>query len=232
VTDPSFSTTSQPTRRRHWRLRLAAAALFAVITLGLGAVYAVGGFGGNAADPGKCAVDRDLAHRLKARAVGEVAAFVPAETPRSLAGLGFDEAAGPTTLAARAGRVVLLNLWATWCGPCRKEMPALDRLQQKLGSKDFEVIAVNIDQRNPERARRFREEIGVAALAPYADPDLTTFHDLQRVGLARGLPTTVLIGRDGCELGALAGPAEWDGDAARALIGEAIDHRRSGGPDR
>ncbi|TBW33954.1 redoxin domain-containing protein [Siculibacillus lacustris] len=223
MTEPEPLTASQPEPAPRDRRRLAAVALVAGVILGVGAVYAVGGFGGNAQDAGKCALDRALVDRLTARSIGEVAAFAPAAPSHALGDLAFAEPDGrPTTLAARRGRVVLLNLWATWCVPCRKEMPALDRLQSAVGSPDFEVVAVNLDQRDPDKPRRFRDETGIRALAAYADPSLGIFREMQKIGLAHGLPTTVLVSREGCELGSMAGPAEWDGADARALIGEAL----------
>ena len=202
--------------------RVALLALLAVAA-GLGAVYGIGGLGGNADEAGKCAATLATAAKLKPLAQGDVAAFTPAESRRDLSGLAFDRA-GPaaTTLAAWKGRVVLLNLWATWCVPCRKEMPALDRLQAKLGAADFEVVAVNLDTRDPERPKKFLTDIGVASLGWYADPTLAAMKGLQKLGLVTGLPTTILIDRQGCELGRLAGPAEWDRDDATALISAAL----------
>ena len=134
----------------------------------------------------------------------------------------FTDADGrPATLAAFSGRVVLLNLWATWCGPCRKEMPALDRLQQNRGNADFEVVAVNLDTRDPEKPKTFLAETGVKALAFRSDASFAFFRSLQSLGLARGLPTTILLDRRGCELGVMAGPAAWDGPEAVALIDRA-----------
>jgi thiol-disulfide isomerase/thioredoxin len=113
---------------------------------------------------------------------------------------------------------VLFNLWATWCVPCRKEMPALDALQARLGGPDFEVVAVNIDTRDPEKPKRWLHEVGIGHLAYYADPAAKTFQDLKAVGKAFGMPTTLLIDREGCELAALAGPAEWaSGDAVKLI---------------
>jgi len=191
--------------------------------LGLGAVYGIGGLGGNADGAGKCAGTLAEATRLKPLARGAVAAFGPAEVRRDLSALAFGAAeAKPTTLAAWKGRVVLLNLWATWCVPCRKEMPGLDRLQKALGSADFEVVALNLDTRDAERPKKFLADIGVAGLGWYADPSLGAMKALQKLGLVTGLPTTILIDRGGCELGVMAGPADWDGPDAAALIGAAL----------
>ncbi|HYP57175.1 MAG TPA: TlpA disulfide reductase family protein, partial [Beijerinckia sp.] len=110
------------------------------------------------------------------------------------------------------------NLWATWCVPCRQEMPALDQLEAKLGSKDFEVVAVNIDTAKLDRPKAFLNEAGVKSLAFYADNTATIFQNLRTAGKALGLPTTILIGKDGCEIGTMAGPANWDSADALALL--------------
>ncbi len=199
--------------------RLAALAGAVGVVAGLAAVYGMGGFDGNANDGGKCPGSAERAATLKPLAVGEVAAFAPAARPHDLSALPFTDADGrPATLAAFSGRVVLLNLWATWCGPCRREMPALDRLQQNRGNADFEVVAVNLDTRDPEKPKTFLAETGVKALAFRSDASFAFFRSLQSLGLARGLPTTILLDRRGCELGVMAGPAAWDGPEAVALI--------------
>jgi thiol-disulfide isomerase/thioredoxin len=192
--------------------------------IGIAAVYVTRSGDGNGGADAACAGAPALAAKLDPFAAGEVAAFRPAGRAVSLAGLAF---AGPDgealTVASFSGRTVLLNLWATWCAPCRKEMPALDRLEAGMGGEKFGVVAVNIDTGNPERARRFLAEIGVARLPWYADPSLAVFNEMKRRGLALGLPTTLLIDGKGCQLGVLAGPAEWDSEDARRLVSAAIE---------
>ena len=122
------------------------------------------------------------------------------------------------TLADFKGRALVLNLWATWCVPCRAEMPALDRLQAEAGNKDFEVVAVDVDTARLERVPAFLDGIGVKALARYADPSGDLLEKLRVAGIALGLPTSVLIDKEGCELGAVAGAAKWDSDDALAAI--------------
>ena len=226
MSDPQSEAVSEPTAPKSPRpVRLALLAVLAV-ALGLGAVYGIRGLGGNAGEAGKCAGTLAAARALKPFATGDVAAFTPAETRRDLSALLFDRAGpAPTTLDAWKGRVVLLNLWATWCVPCRKEMPALDRLQKTLGSPDFEVVALNLDTRDPERPKKFLADIAVKDLAWYADPTLVSMKSLQKLGLVTGLPTTILIDRQGCELGTMAGPAEWDRADAAALIATALKTR-------
>jgi thiol-disulfide isomerase/thioredoxin len=120
------------------------------------------------------------------------------------------------------GRTVLLNLWATWCVPCRKEMPALDALEQRLGGPKFEVVAVNIDTRDGDKPRAWLKEVGVERLAFYADPSARTFQDLKSIGRAFGMPTTLLIDGQGCEIATIAGPAEWASEDAIKLINAAL----------
>jgi len=165
----------------------------------------------------------ELAKRLAPLARGEVAAVGIASKPKLLPELAFMDANGkPRTLADFRGRTVLLNLWATWCVPCRKEMPALDALQAKLGDETFEVVAVNIDTRNLDKPKAWLEEAGVRKLGYYADSSAKVFQDLKAAGKAFGMPTTLLIDRQGCELGVLAGPAEWASEDAVKLISAAL----------
>lgn len=130
-----------------------------------------------------------------------------AAVPQSVPEVGFQGAAEKRhTLADFRGKVVLLNLWATWCAPCREEMPALDRLQQALGGPDFEVVALSIDRDGLAVVRRFYEEIGIRALAPYVDPSMQAGTTLRIVGV----PTTLLLDRQGKERWRKTGPEKWD----------------------
>lgn len=170
-----------------------------------------------------CAASAQTAARVAPLAKGEVAALIVPKSPRPATDVSFDGPDGRrVTLADFRGKTVLLNLWATWCAPCRAEMPALDRLQAKLGGDDFEVVAVNIDTARLDRRQAFLEETKVASLAFYADPKADIFQDLKRAGKAVGLPTTLLIDPEGCELGVMAGPAEWDSPDAVALVKAAL----------
>jgi thiol-disulfide isomerase/thioredoxin len=186
------------------------------------AVY-VRGSGDSNGGQASCDLARAAAARAAPFAKGEVAAFRVADVPESLAGLSFSSPDGaPVKLADFAGRNVLVNLWATWCVPCRAEMPALGRLDAELGDDDFSVVAINIDTRNEARARAFLGEIGVASLDFYSDPTLGVFNELKRRGHAFGLPTTVLVDRQGCTIGVVEGPAAWDSEDAKALIRAAV----------
>jgi len=175
------------------------------------------------ADAAACTAKTERASRLGAAARGEVAAMMAASPPRSLVSLAFNDPEGnPTTIGGLSGKVLLVNLWATWCAPCRAEMPALDALQRDLGSDRFEVVAVNVDTGDDTKPRRFLAETGIADLAYYRDNTLGLFNDLKKRGLALGLPVTLLIDRDGCLLASMNGPAEWAGADARALVETAL----------
>jgi thiol-disulfide isomerase/thioredoxin len=133
--------------------------------------------------------------------------FVMHDAPKPVAAIKFDDAQGQSrNLADFKAKVVLLNIWATWCGPCRKEMPALDHLHAALGGPDFEVVALSIDRGGMDAVRRFFADIGIRTLAMYLDSSGLALRTLS----ALGLPTTLLIDREGGEIGRLIGPAEWD----------------------
>jgi len=126
--------------------------------------------------------------------------------PREFPPLRFSDEQGTIrSLAAIRDRTVLLNVWATWCPPCREEMPALDRLQAAVGGPDFEVVAISIDAQGLPAVRRFFKQLGIVRLRPYADSQ-------GEAGTlaALGIPITVLIDRAGREIGRKQGPATWD----------------------
>ena len=135
--------------------------------------------------------------------------------PRPMPELAFEDDKGrKRALSEFRGKVVLLNIWATWCVPCREEMPALDRLQQKLGGPGFEVLALSIDSGGAPAVRRFYDEIGIRSLAIYVDPAIRATSSLHVVGV----PTSLLADRQGREIARHAGPAQWDTpEAARAI---------------
>jgi thiol-disulfide isomerase/thioredoxin len=201
-------------------MAILAAAAIAGLVAGTAAVYVrESGFSNVAGADPDCASALATAARLAPLATGEVAAFRVADKGETFDDLTFNGPDGkPSSLAALKGKTVLLNLWATWCVPCRAEMPALDRLQAAMGGDHFTVAAVNVDVKNPERAKSFLSEIGVKTLAFYADPTLGIFNALKQKGLAFGLPTTLLVDGKGCKLGIVEGPAEWDSEDAKALI--------------
>jgi thiol-disulfide isomerase/thioredoxin len=199
-----------------------AAALAAVV--GFAAVYVTFGRSDNAVrptaeTPSTISSGKQLAlpsgPGSNALSQGHMAAFVFKKEPETLPDVRFQDANGAEkTLADWRGKVVLVNLWATWCAPCRKEMPALDRLQRELGSSKFEVVAISVDRTGLAGARKFLDETNVQDLALYADPTTKLSSALKAVGL----PITLLLDTEGREIGRLVGPAEWDSEDAKRLI--------------
>ncbi len=195
----------------------------AAVALAVAVLYGTSGGAGNAAEATDCRAAAPLASALQPTARGEVAAVLVAKTPKPVPDLSFSGPDGQRkTLADFRGRTVLLNLWATWCVPCRKEMPALDTLQKTLGGADFEVVAINIDTRNLEKPRAWLAENGITGLAYYADPSAKVFQDLKSAGKAFGMPTTMIIDPRGCELATLSGPAEWASEDALRMVRAAL----------
>ena len=210
-----------PDSPRYRRLVLCAGAL--AVALFAAAVYGMLRFPRNASDA-RCRPAIEVAKRIAPLAHGEVAAFTIAEQPMSVPDLAFnDNRGGERHLSEWHGRTVLLNLWATWCVPCRKEMPELNVLQEKLGGPSFEVVAVNIDTRDAEKPRAWLKAAGIDKLAYYADSSAKIFQTLKTVGRAPGLPTSLIIDPAGCEIGTIAGPAEWASADALALVSGALD---------
>jgi thiol-disulfide isomerase/thioredoxin len=214
--------------------------------IGFGAVYAIVGGGDNSAEPAgeqkakapvtglkneapakavkvsSTTVGRQVLNGSNGRPLnrGEMTTFVFKKQPMPVANPPtFNGPDGKAMkLSDLKGKVVLLNLWATWCAPCRKEMPFLDKLQAELGSDQFEVVALSVDRGDPDKARKFLEEVGATSLKFYHDPTAQAGFSL----MAIGMPTTLLFDREGREIGRLVGPAEWHSDDAKALIKAAI----------
>jgi thiol-disulfide isomerase/thioredoxin len=151
--------------------------------------------------------------------MGSLANYVEAKELKTVPAVRFMDASGRVmTLEDFRGRVVVLNLWATWCTPCVAEMPMLDRLQQQLGEEDAIVVALSIDRGGQEAVQEFYQRTGVTHLKVFVDPTMRAQSDL---GLL-GLPTTLIIDREGRERGRLVGPAEWDDAAAVDLVRRAM----------
>jgi len=216
---------SEPTAEPYYKVRrrrLAVMTLCAAIAV-LAGVYGIEYRRGNPADAA-CRGAVETASRIAPLVHGEVAALAVTQTPFRVPDLAFKDATGADkTLADWRGRTVLLNLWATWCVPCRREMPALDALQAKLGGPKFEVVAVNIDTRDPEKPLAFLKEVGVTHLAYYSDRSAHVFEDLKEAGKAFGVPTTLIVDPKGCEIGDMAGPADWASDDGVKLVGAAFN---------
>ena len=189
---------------------------------GFGAVYL--NFGGNGnvtptpnAETGKS--ETPAKSGLAAYSKGAMATFVARSKPQDLPEFTFIRDDGSeTSLAEWRGKVVLLNLWATWCGPCRKEMPDLVRLKAELAGDDFDLVALSIDRTGLDKPRKFLEEIGIKNLKLYNNSSGKLAASLK----AFGMPTTLLLNRQGQEIGRLVGPAEWGSEEAVELVKAAI----------
>jgi thiol-disulfide isomerase/thioredoxin len=205
------------------RIPFAIGAVLIGAVLGFAGVYGIGGLKRNASGDAACSPAVALAGKIAPLAHGEVAALTMATAPLRLPDLAFLDADGqPKKLSDWRGRTVLVNLWATWCVPCRKEMPALQELQTKLGGPNFEVVAVNIDTRDPDKPKKFLKDANLTRLDFFSDEKAKVFQDLKSVGRALGMPTSVLVDGQGCEIATIAGPAEWGSDDAVKLIQAAI----------
>jgi thiol-disulfide isomerase/thioredoxin len=206
------------TRTTPWIIGVVALGL-----LGAGAAwYGLSRTGSQVAASGECQAAAAVTDQLKPLAKGELAA-VGVSAPKSPPTIAFNGPDGkPMSLADFGGKTVLVNLWATWCVPCRQEMPALDKLQAELGGKDFEVVAVNVDTRNPDKPKAWLQENGIRNLAYYADPGGKLLQTLQRSGHVVGLPTTFMVHASGCEIALLKGPAEWASPDAFTFVRTAL----------
>ena len=200
------------------RVPIAIAAVVIGGLIGYAGIHGLGGLRGDAGD-GACRAAVDTAKRIAPLAHGEVAALTMARAPLKLPDLAFEDADGkPRKLSDWRGKTVLVNLWATWCVPCRREMPALESLQEKLAGPNFEVVAINIDTRDPDKPRNFLKEANLTRLGYFNDQKAKVFQDLKAIGRAVGMPTSVLVDPQGCEIATIAGPADWASDDAIKLI--------------
>ncbi|MAZ84650.1 MAG: sodium:dicarboxylate symporter [Hoeflea sp.] len=174
-------------------------------------------------DAARCNVAQNEADALKPLAKGEIAAMAIQDPVRDMPSLQFKAADGhDVELDDFAGKALLVNFWATWCAPCRAEMPALAALQEKLGSENFMVLPINIDTGELDKPKAFLDEIGVSNLGLYHDETMGVFNKLKKEGLAYGLPATMLVDPEGCLIGVMNGPAEWAGGDGTKLIEEVI----------
>lgn len=186
--------------------------------LAIGALlYGLAALSANAVAGPLSAEDRAALDALRQ---GEMAKLVLHDEARPPIGEAFRDAAGEQVrFADFAGKVVLVNLWATWCAPCRAEMPSIDRLAAGMAGEDLAVVALSTDRFGPERIQSFFDEIGVENLAIYQDRR----SDVARAAGAMGLPVTLLLDREGHEVARLTGDAEWDSLEAKALLARLIE---------
>ncbi|MBY6139861.1 TlpA family protein disulfide reductase [Leisingera daeponensis] len=157
---------------------------------------------------------------------GSMKKLVVHAEPKPVSAAAFDlaDGAGTATLADYHGKVVLLNFWATWCAPCRKEMPQLEELQQEFGGEDFQVLTIATGRNSPAGIQKFFDENGINSLPRHQDPKQALAREMAVIGL----PITVLLDRDGNEVARLLGDAEWNSDSAKAIV-QAMIGEPSGG---
>ncbi|MDJ0613909.1 MAG: redoxin family protein [Rhizobiaceae bacterium] len=210
-------------------LGLAAIAL----SIGVG-VYGILGTSGNTSGEYAQNSDTDIAapncpasmargKELDPLATGDIAAFRALDEPLDLTEIKFvDDQGNPKTLADWKGKTVLFNLWATWCPPCREEMPYFETLQTTKGGDTFQVVPVSIDLGDAAKPKAFYAQTGLKEIPFLHDNTMNAFHDLKKKAVALGMPTTLLVDTNGCGLGVLNGPAKWDGPDAIKLIDAAI----------
>ena len=182
---------------------------------------AIGFWWGNTGQATQCAAQPDAAQKIDAAAVGQLAALNGTGTGRGYSDMKFTDAEGNAkTLDDFAGKALLVNFWASWCIPCRAEMPALDKLAAAENDPGFMVLPINLDlgEGGLDKAKAFLASGNWANLPLYADPTFEAFKQLQTSSVALGLPSTLLIDKQGCELAVLQGPAEWDSQDGRNVI--------------
>ena len=161
-----------------------------------------------------------VAEKTSGPASNGMAAYIKHAAPKDVPALSFVDSAG----AAHGnevfkGKVTLLNLWATWCAPCRKEMPELAKLQKELGGAEFQVVELSQDLKGYAPSFEFLKSVGAENLTLYADDKTAALEALR----APGLPVTLLLSREGKEVGRLLGPANWASDEAKAIIKDVVD---------
>jgi thiol-disulfide isomerase/thioredoxin len=158
-----------------------------------------------------CSPQPAAAQKVDAAAVGQLAALNGTGTGRSYADLAFTDASGkPVTIKDFAGKTLLVNFWASWCIPCRAEMPALDKLAAEQNDANFMVLPINTGEAQPDKGRQFFATGGWKNLPLYIDPSFAVLERLKTTAVSLGLPTTLLLDKKGCEIGVLQGPAVWD----------------------
>ena len=165
---------------------------------------------------------------MRQRSIGYLAGALLAASAVVLAA---DNASGPApdfTLDSRAGKplslgqykgqVVMLNFWASWCVPCRAEMPALDKLAAQEDDAHFMVLPVNTGEAQPGKGKEFFDAGGWTHLPLYIDDKFAVLERLKTTAVSLGLPTSLLLDAKGCELGVLQGPAAWDTPDGKRVI--------------
>jgi thiol-disulfide isomerase/thioredoxin len=185
------------------------------LTIGTLGIYGCSDTSGNAS----AGISEELKAKIEPLLTGDIAAMAVRDSADDLSELAFNGPNGePMKMSDTNGKYRLVNLWATWCAPCRHEMPSLDALQKAKGSNKFEVIAISVDGGGEEKPRAFYDEIGLKNLAFYHDPSINVFNTLKKKSLALGLPVTLLLDENSRVIANMNGPAEWAGPDAFGLI--------------
>ncbi|NDW05134.1 thiol:disulfide interchange protein TlpA [Jiella pacifica] len=209
-------------------LGIAGLALVLGIVAGVGVLYVTERGSGNAV-AAACPLDESFAAALNDNATGEVAAVRALDEPFDATTIAFkDESGKQVSIADFAGKNLLVNVWATWCVPCRAEMPALDALERQEGGADFAVVPISVDMGDIAKPKKFYAETNLQSLPLYHDGSLATFNDLKSKGVTLGLPVSLIVGPDGCAKGVITGPAEWASPDAIRLI-DAVKREGSAG---
>jgi thiol-disulfide isomerase/thioredoxin len=212
-------TERDPAKSRIRSPRLLAAGALVVAALAITATLWLGNAGPSGA--AGCAPMPAAAAAIDQAATGELAAVQPTGKGRGYADLAFQDANGkPVTLKDFAGKTLLVNFWASWCIPCRAEMPSLDALAKKLDGPDFMVLPINLDigEAGIEKAKAFLSSDNITNLPLYADPSLKALDRLKDNAVALGLPASLLLDRKACEVAVLQGPAKWDSPEGLKVI--------------
>lgn len=166
-----------------------------------------------------CPANDALREAIDRASTGEVAAMVALDAPFDASAIRFRDGEGrDTSIGAMGGQTLLVNLWATWCAPCRAEMPALDALEREAGDESFAVVPINVDMGEEAKARDFYRDTNLTTLPFFRDETMGVFNDLKREGAALGLPFTFLVDAKGCARAAMNGSAEWASPDALALV--------------
>ncbi|KQN76448.1 TlpA disulfide reductase family protein [Devosia sp. Leaf64] len=218
-----MSETSQPKPARR-----TVPALLGVGVAGLALAIAAWIYLGNTAQANSCPAKIAQAQVVDAAATGELAALMGTGEGRGYADMAFkDESGKAMTLADFSGKSLLVNFWASWCVPCREEMPALDAIAGEYNSDKFQVVPINLDigEGGLGKAEEFLAEGIFQNLPLYADNTFAAFDRLKREAVAVGLPATLLLDPEGCEIAVLQGPAEWNSRDGKAVIDALIGLR-------
>lgn len=181
-----------------------------------------------AQEPSNCIISAELMAQLKQSARGFFNNMRFADKPYDVSKFTFKDAEGNDhTLAEFSGKTLLVNLWASWCVPCRTEMPELANLKRSIGSDNFDVIAINIDKTaTDEKVKNFLSSIKADNIVFYRDQSMNIFNQARKQGLALGLPITMLIGKNGCLLASYNGSAPWSNVDSETLMKAAIEAQR------